>query len=100
MNWDPIISVLLMLIATIGLFISVKVKEWVERQKAMALLALLAPVCKDPNIWALFIRYLAQQNRLLVCDPADEEYLIKLLERLGIKIDINKKLLVEAIPID
>ena len=98
MNWDLVIIMLLLLTATIGFYISVKVKESAERQKTMTLLALLAPVCKDPKIWSLFIRYLAQQNRLVLCDQTDEECLIMLMDRLGIEVDTDKKRLAEAIP--
>jgi len=84
--------------ATIAFYVCIKIKELVDVQKTIALLALLSPVCEDQNAWADFIRYLAHRNRLGACDKTDEVYLIKLLERLGVKIDMSKKQLADAIP--
>ena len=100
MNWQPIIGVSSLLVATITLYICIKLKELVDTQKTLTLLALLAPACKEPSTWESFIRYLAQGNRLQGYDKTDEKYLIELLERLGVKVDLNKERLVEAIPAD
>ena len=100
MNWQIVTGISSLLIATITLYICVKIKELGESLKTMELLASLAPACEDPNVWALLIRHLVQRKRLRACDQNDEEYLIKLFERLGVKIDSNKKRLVDAIPTD
>ena len=97
MNWDLVVGISSLLVPTIALYISVKIKELVEIQKTMALLALHAPACADPNDWARVIHYLAQRDLLRAWDQTDEAYLLKLLERLGIKIDTNQKRFADAI---
>ena len=98
MNWNIVVGVMSLLTATIAFYLCVKVNELVNVQKTIALLALHAPLCEDQNAWAQFIRSLAHRNRLAACDQADEEYLMKLLERLGVKIDMSKKRLADALP--
>ena len=98
MNWDLVVGVMSLLTATIAFYVCVKVKEMVEIQKTMTLLALLSPASENQNAWALLIRHLVEGKRLRACDPINEEYLTELLERLGVKIDSNKNRPVEAIP--
>ena len=98
MNWNLVVGVMSLLTATIAFYVCIKIMELVDVQKTIALLALLAPACEDQNAWAHSIRYLAKRKRLAACDQTDEEYLIKLLERLGVKIDMSQKRLADAIP--
>ena len=98
MSWNLIVGIMSILTATIAFYLCVKIKELVDVQKIVALLALIAPAYEDQKTRAHFIRYLAQRNRLALWDQSDEEYLIKLFERLGVQIDMSKTPVADAIP--
>ena len=53
-----------------------------------ALIDIIAPACKEPHQWKLFIEYLAKNNRLPNFSQDDEVFLADILERLAIKAKI------------
>ena len=62
--------------------------ELSESQKTAALIAIIAPACKEPHQWKLFIEYLAKNNRLPNFSQDDEVFLADILKRLAIKAKI------------
>ncbi|MEM6820422.1 MAG: hypothetical protein AAF558_00575 [Verrucomicrobiota bacterium] len=64
---------------------SKKSNDLSESQKTAALISILAPACKSPEEWKLFINYLSKNNRLPNFSNEDMEFLSKILNRLEIK---------------
>lgn len=101
-GWIAIIISLISLVISVYFAVasmksSSKSNDLSENQKTAALISILAPACKEPQQWKLFIEYLAKNNRLPSFTEDDEYFLSNILNRLEIKAQIVKgKLRVDA----
>ena len=96
---NHLMDYLAILVALISLVISMffairsmqsnrRANELSENQKTASLIALLAPACKSPEQWELFIEFMANNNQLPSIITADQQFLIEALSRLEIKSEI------------
>ena len=67
---------------------STRANELSESQKIAALISIVAPACKSPEQWRLFIEYLSKNDRLPSFSEEDEIFLATVLNRLSVKAKV------------